>query len=129
MKTLSKHFTINFAKVPNRFWINPKTTFASLGLNIITGPLGLYMALARYDLVKSFREYVICPNVSVSLAKPELIEELINSSDIWNAHFIRAYVDWRLNSSNHDFDFEVMNVGKSIKMLSYIDSCFEFEFS
>lgn len=128
MKTLSKHFTINFSQVPNRLWINPHTMFASLGMRLITGPLGLYMALARYDLVKSFRDYVIRPDVSVRLAKPELIDGLINSSDIVNANFIRAYVDWRLNAASHDFDFKVMDIAKSISMLSYIDSCFEFSY-
>ncbi|NWK51944.1 hypothetical protein HYG89_05100 [Acinetobacter sp. SwsAc5] len=127
MKTLSKHFTINFSQVPNRLWVNPNTMFASLGMRLITGPLGLYMALARYDLVKSYRDYV-CSDVSVHLAKPELIDILINSSDIINANFIRAYVDWRLNTVAYDFDFKVIDITKSISMLSYIDSCFEFSY-
>ncbi|MCK4083724.1 hypothetical protein HCY52_07835 [Acinetobacter radioresistens] len=128
MKTLSKHFTINFSQVPNRLWIDPNTMFASLGMRLITGPLGLYMALARYDLVKSFRDYVVRPDVSVHLAKPELIDGLINSSDIVNANFIRAYVDWRLNTTAYDFDFKVIDIAKSISMLPYIDSCFEFSY-
>lgn len=128
MKTLSKHFTINFSKVPNRLWDNPNTIFATLGKRLITGPLGLYMSLARYDLVHSFREYVLVPHVSVKLVKPEIIDNLIASSDIINANFIRAYVDWRLDHSAHDYDFTVMDISKSISMLSYIDSCFEFNY-
>lgn len=128
MKTLSKHFTINFSKVPNRLWDNPTTIFSSLGKRLVTGPLGFYLALARFDLVHSFRDYVAVPFVSVDLAKPEIIDNLINSSDIMNANFIRAYVDWRLDIASHDFDFTVQDVSKSITMLSYIDSCFEYNY-
>ncbi|MDD2944347.1 MAG: hypothetical protein PHG15_00750 [Acinetobacter sp.] len=128
MKTLSKHFTINFSQVVNSHWDNPNTIFSSLGKRLLTGPLGFYMSLARFDLVHSFREYVLVPHVSVKLVKPEIIDSLINSSDIINANFIRAYVDWRLDITSHDFDFTVKDVSKSISMLSYIDSCFEFNY-